>query len=80
MVGEKVRTADSHDAGRFAGLGNKYGQLMLMMLAVWQGWGKIRAADAHDAGRLARLEKKGKAADAHDAGGLAGSGKKVRAC
>ena len=69
---EKVRTADSHDAGRFAGLGNKYGQLMLMMLAVWQGCGKI--------GRLARLGKKGKAADAHDAGGLAGSGKKVRAC
>ena len=52
---------------------------MLMMLAVWRGWGKVRAADAHDAGRLAGLGKKVRqvrAADAHDAGRLAGLGKK----
>ena len=61
MVGEQVRTADAHDAGRFAGLGNKCGQLMLMMLVVWRGWGKARAADGHDAGRLVGCGKnKGK--------------------
>ena len=39
-VGEKVRAADAHDAGRLVGLGKKQGQLMLMMLAVWRDWVK----------------------------------------
>ena len=39
MVGENVRAADAHDAGRLAGLGTKEAQLMLVMLAVWRGWG-----------------------------------------
>ena len=50
-VGEKVRAADAHDAaadahdaGRLAGSGKKYGQLMLMMLAVWRGWGKSKGS------------------------------------
>ena len=50
----KIRAADAHDAGRLSGLGKKQGQLMLMMLAVWQGK-KARAADAHDDGGLAGL-------------------------